>query len=198
LGEYNVRNCLAAGAIGEALGVPLQTIAEGIGALEAVRGRLESVHTDRPFKVLVDYAHKTEALRNALATVRRLVEGQGRLVVVFGCGGDRDRFKRPEMARAAEQLADRVIVTSDNPRSEDPLAIIGEILKGFASPGAVTVEPDRRAAIELAIHEAQPGDVILIAGKGHETYQIAQGVTRPFDDCAVAREVLAAAKVEGA
>ncbi len=198
LGEYNVRNCLAAGAIGEALGLPLPTIAEGIGALGAVRGRLESVPTDRPFKVLVDYAHKTEALRNALATVRRLVEGQGRLVVVFGCGGDRDRFKRPEMARVAEQLADRVIVTSDNPRSEEPLAIIGEILKGFSSPSAATVEPDRRAAIERAIHEAQPGDVIVIAGKGHETYQIAQGVTRPFDDCAVAREVLAAAKVEGA
>lgn len=196
-GEYNVRNCLAAAAIGEALGIPLETMAEGIGALKAVRGRLEPVATDRPFKVLVDYAHKTEALRNALSTVRRLVEGEGRLVVVFGCGGDRDRFKRPEMARVAEQLADRVIVTSDNPRSEDPQAIVDEIVKGFTSPSAATVELDRRAAIEVAIHEARPGDVIVIAGKGHETYQIVQGVTRPFDDCAVAREILAAAKVEG-
>jgi len=191
LGEYNVRNCLAAAAIGEALGLPLDAIAEGIGRLEAVRGRLEAVPTDRPFKVLVDYAHKTEALRNALGTVRRLVEGQGRVIVVFGCGGDRDRFKRPEMARVAEQLADRVIVTSDNPRSEDPAAIIGEILKGFSSPSAAAVESDRRKAIAQALGEAQPGDVVIIAGKGHETYQIAQGVTRPFDDCAVAREVLA-------
>ena len=198
VGEYNVRNCLTAAAAAEALEIPLETIAQGIAAMESVRGRLEMVPSDRPFKVLVDYAHKTAALVNVLATVGKLLKGDGRLVVVFGCGGDRDRKKRPKMAKAAEELADRVIVTSDNPRSEAPQAIVKQILRGFSSKDVPTVVLDRRAAIELAINEAQPGDVIVIAGKGHETYQIVGSETRPFDDFAVASEILAGEKVERA
>jgi UDP-N-acetylmuramoyl-L-alanyl-D-glutamate--2,6-diaminopimelate ligase len=122
--------------------------------------------------------------------VRKLVEGRGRLVVVFGCGGDRDRKKRPAMAAVAEELADRVFVTSDNPRSEQPGAIADEILAGFASMEKVTVDLDRRTAIGLALGGAKPGDVVIIAGKGHETYQIIGDVTRPFDDREVAAEIL--------
>ena len=190
LGRHNVYNCLTAAAIAEALDVPHETIVEGIRAVETVRGRLERVPTAMPFGVLVDYAHKTDALMHALSTVRGLVEGQGRLVVVFGCGGDRDRQKRPAMARVAEKLADRIFVTSDNPRTERPEAIADEILAGFGSMEVVTVELDRRAAIGLALAEAAPGDVVIIAGKGHETYQIIGDVTRPFDDRAVAAEIL--------
>jgi UDP-N-acetylmuramoyl-L-alanyl-D-glutamate--2,6-diaminopimelate ligase len=197
VGEYNVRNCLTAAAAAEALEIPLETIARGIAAMPSVRGRLEVVPSDRPFRVLVDYAHKTEALVSVLTTVGKLLKGNGRLVVVFGCGGDRDRQKRPKMAKAAEKLADRVIVTSDNPRSEKPQAIVDEILKGFSSKAVPTVVLDRRAAIELAIDEARPGDVIVIAGKGHETYQIVGSETRPFDDFAVASEILAGAALRG-
>lgn len=190
LGRHNVYNCLTAAAIAEALDVPHETIVEGIRAVETVRGRLEPVPTRLPVSVLVDYAHKTDALRHALSTVRRLVAGRGRLVVVFGCGGDRDRGKRPAMAAVAEELADRVFVTNDNPRTERPEAIADEILAGFSSMEKVTVELDRRAAIGLALGEAQAGDVVIIAGKGHETYQIIGDVTRPFDDREVAAEIL--------
>jgi len=190
LGRHNVYNCLTAAAIAEALDVPHETVAEGIRAVRVVRGRLEPVPTRLPFAVLVDYAHKTDALMHALSTVRGLVEEGGRLVVVFGCGGDRDRQKRPAMAKVAEELADRVVVTSDNPRTERPEAIAGEVLAGFSSMEKVAVELDRRAAIALALAEAQPGDVVIIAGKGHETYQIIGDVTRPFDDREVAAEIL--------
>jgi len=189
LGLYNVRNSLAAAAVAEALAIPLETIAAGLEAMKTVRGRLEAVPNDRGLMVLVDYAHKTDALRKALGTVRRLVGGGGRLIVVFGCGGDRDRKKRPAMARVAQRLADRVFLTSDNPRSESPQAIADQIGKGFTSREKVTVELDRRAAIGLAIREARPGDVVIIAGKGHETYQIIGDVARPFDDRAVAQEI---------
>jgi len=190
LGQHNIANCLTAAAIGEALAVPLEQIVAGIEALRMVRGRLEPVPTTLPYSVLVDYAHKTDALRHALGTVRELVSGRGRLIVVFGCGGDRDRFKRPAMAKVAEELADRVFVTSDNPRTEKPEAIVAEIVAGFSSMDKVTVELDRRAAIGLALGEARTGDVVIIAGKGHETYQIIGDVTRPFDDREVAGEVL--------
>jgi len=190
LGLHNVYNCLTAAAIAEALDVRHETIVEGIRAVEVVRGRLEPVATRLPFSVLVDYAHKTDALSHALSTVRSLVEGQGRVVVVFGCGGDRDRQKRPAMAEVAEKLADRIVVTNDNPRTEKPEAIADEILAGFASMDKVTVELDRRQAIGLALREAAPGDVVIIAGKGHETYQIIGEVTRPFDDRVVAAEIL--------
>jgi UDP-N-acetylmuramoyl-L-alanyl-D-glutamate--2,6-diaminopimelate ligase len=190
LGMHNVQNCLTAAGIGEALGLPLETIAAGIAALPAVRGRLEAVPGDRPFAVLVDYAHKTDALEHCLGTVHDLIRGQGRLIAVFGCGGNRDREKRPDMARVAERLADRVIVTSDNPRHEEPGAIAAEIVAGFASMKKVTVELDRRAAIAMALAEARPGDAVVIAGKGHETYQIIGDVKRPFDDRQVAAEIL--------
>ena len=188
LGRHNVRNCLTAAAIGAALGIAPETIAGGLEAVTVVRGRLEPVPTDRGFHVLVDYAHTADALQNALGTVRHLV--QGRLIVVFGCGGDRDRLKRPDMAAVAERLADRVILTSDNPRSEDPAAIAAEAAKGFKRPRDVTVELDRRAAIAVALGEAQPGDVVIIAGKGHETYQETSQGIKPFDDRTVAQEIL--------
>ena len=189
IGRHNVQNCLTAAAVAETLAIPLATIAEGLERLETVRGRLEIVPTDRPISVLVDYAHKTDALRHVLSTVRGL-KGNGRLICVFGCGGNRDRLKRPEMAGVAEEFADRVIVTSDNPRNEAPQAIADEILAGFASMAKVTVELDRRAAITMAIDEARPGDVVVIAGKGHETYQIVGDVAKDFDDREVAAEVL--------
>jgi len=195
LGLYNVYNGLTAAAIAEAVGVPLETIVRGLEAVALIPGRLQPVPTARPFSVLVDYAHKTDALGHALSTVRDLVQGQGRLIVVFGCGGDRDRQKRPEMAKVAQRLADRVFVTNDNPRTEDPRTIAQEILGGFSSLEKVTVELDRRAAIALALGEARSGDVVIIAGKGHETYQIIGDTTRPFDDRQVAAEILRQADV---
>jgi UDP-N-acetylmuramoyl-L-alanyl-D-glutamate--2,6-diaminopimelate ligase len=191
LGRHNVMNCLAAAAAAETLGVPLEAVAAGIEDLGAVRGRLEAVPSDKPFTVLVDYAHKTEAMRNALSTVADLLAADARLIVVFGCGGDRDRQKRPKMAAVAEALADRIIVTNDNPRSEKPEDIAARICKGFLSRRKVTVELDRRNAIALAVSMARPGDAIVIAGKGHEDYQILGPTKRHFDDREVAAEILA-------
>ena len=178
LGRYNVSNHLAAAGLCLAAGLDLKTVATGLSSLMGVPGRLERVPSDG-FTVLVDYAHTDDALQNVLTTLRPLC--RGRLTVLFGCGGDRDRTKRPRMARVTEQLADAIIVTSDNPRTEDPEAIIGEIIAGFDDPGSerVTVEPDRRKAIELAIENARPDDIVLLAGKGHETYQIIG--TKKFD-----------------
>jgi UDP-N-acetylmuramoyl-L-alanyl-D-glutamate--2,6-diaminopimelate ligase len=190
LGRHNVMNCLTAAAVGEALALPPEAVVEGLAAVGTVRGRLEAVPSDRPFTVLVDYAHKTDALEHALGTVRQLLRGGGRLIAVFGCGGNRDREKRPAMAAVAERLADRVVVTNDNPRNEVPEEIAKEICAGFSSMDKVTVELDRRAAIAMAVGEARPGDVVVIAGKGHETYQILGDVTRPFDDREVAAEIL--------
>ncbi len=198
LGTHNVLNCLTAAAVADALGLSPDAVAAGLEAVRTVRGRLEPVPTTLPFSVLVDYAHKTDALQHALTTVRDLVHGQGRLIVVFGCGGDRDRQKRPAMAKVAEGLADRVIVTNDNPRSEVPEAIAEEILAGFDAPEAVTLELDRREAIADALEEARAGDVVIIAGKGHETYQIIGDVTRPFDDREVAGEILRRLEGRGA
>ena len=141
--------------------------------------------------MLVDYAHKPEALSQALATARELVTGKGRVRVVFGCGGDRDAAKRPVMGEVAARLADDVVVTSDNPRSEDPRAIISDVQAGIPSGAPVVIEPDRRRAIELVLDGARPGDVILIAGKGHETTQVIGEQSLPFDDREVAREALA-------
>ena len=191
LGRHNVLNCLTAAAVAEVLAIPMETIGAGIEALATVRGRLEAVPTDKPFAVLVDYAHKTEALRHALATVADLLQGDARLIVVFGCGGDRDRTKRPKMAEVAEKLADRIIVTNDNPRTEKPEAIAAQILKGFISRRKVIVELDRRAAIKAAIAMARPGDAVVIAGKGHEDYQIVGQAKRHFDDRETAAEILA-------
>jgi UDP-N-acetylmuramoyl-L-alanyl-D-glutamate--2,6-diaminopimelate ligase len=155
--------------------------------VDGIPGRLEFVDEGQPFAVIVDYAHKPASLERVLHEARRLSEG--RVICVFGCGGDRDREKRPLMGRTALDLADVAIVTSDNPRSEEPLAIIDEIVAG--APG-LEVEPDRRAAIARAIESGREGDVVLIAGKGHEQGQEIAGVKHPFDDREVAREVLRA------
>lgn len=199
LGQHNVMNLLQAIAAAHAAGVPASTIAEEAGRLTAPPGRLEPVtRGSDDFVVLVDYAHTDDALANALRAVRPMVDPRGRLCVVFGCGGDRDASKRPRMGAVAADLADRVIVTSDNPRREDPAAIVAQILSGIDGSlrSKVLVEIERERAIRRAVMEAEPGDVVLIAGKGHETYQIlpdSRGgtFTRPFDDREVAREALA-------
>ncbi len=184
LGRFNVLNALGAIAAAAALEIPHSAIEAGLASLSAVPGRLEQVH-ERP-AVLVDYAHTPEALRLVLETLRPLV--RGRLFVVFGCGGDRDRDKRPKMGRVACELADRVIATTDNPRSESPEAILAEVARGL--DGSAQLVVDRRRAIERALRAARSDDLVLIAGKGHETTQEIDGVKHPFDDRAVAREVL--------
>jgi UDP-N-acetylmuramoyl-L-alanyl-D-glutamate--2,6-diaminopimelate ligase len=185
-GPFNVSNALAAASVGVLLGLPLDAIAAGLAAVPGVPGRMEPVDAGQPFQVLVDYAHTPEALDVVLAAARDIAAG--RVIAVFGCGGDRDRTKRRQMGAIAARRADVVIVTSDNPRSEDPDAIIAEILAGAERP--VTIEPDRRLAIGLAVAGARAGDVVVIAGKGHEQGQERSGVVTPFDDRAVAREAL--------
>lgn len=189
VGRHNVVNCLAAASAGIALGVDLEAIREGLASVKRVSGRLERVARDGAVgdpTVLVDYAHTDDALRNVLSALHPLK--RGRLIVVFGCGGDRDRTKRPRMARSAGEYADDVVVTSDNPRTEEPEAIIEEIVAGFEARDLqrVTIEPDRRKAVERAIGNAGPDDVVLIAGKGHETYQVLGRRRVPFDDREVA------------
>jgi len=192
IGRHNVQNMLAAASAGLALGVGLEAIADGLSSVSCIPGRLERVMPgrDRGFSVLVDYAHTDDALKNVLSALRELAEG--RLIVVFGCGGDRDRSKRPRMAEVAAQFADLVVVTSDNPRTEDAKLIIEDIVAGFTQDQKhkVRIEPNRRLAIATAIDTAGPGDVILIAGKGHETYQEIGHRRIPFDDVAVAQEIL--------
>jgi UDP-N-acetylmuramoyl-L-alanyl-D-glutamate--2,6-diaminopimelate ligase len=189
LGAINVSNILAAAGTGISYGLSLDTIAKGIAACRAVPGRFERVDMGQPFLVAVDYAHTDDALRNAIQTARALT--RGKVITLFGCGGDRDRAKRPLMGMAAAELSDFVVLTSDNPRSEDPLAIMNDAMVGlgrFDTPHAA--EPDRAKAIRVAISQAQPGDVVLLAGKGHETYQILQHQTIHFDDRETAREIL--------
>ena len=186
-GRFNVLNVLGAVAAVRVMGVPLGAALSTIERAGQVPGRFEPVDEGQPFAVLVDYAHTPDSLENVLNAARKLTDG--RLHVVFGCGGDRDRGKRPLMGEIAARLADEVIVTSDNPRSEDPEAIIEEILAGIDRP--VQHDPDRRQAIGEAIADAQAGDVVVIAGKGHEQGQeFEQGRKIPFDDVAVAREAL--------
>jgi UDP-N-acetylmuramoyl-L-alanyl-D-glutamate--2,6-diaminopimelate ligase len=184
-GRFNAENLLGVIAAARVLEVDDVSISEGIAAVGGVPGRLEPVDEGQPFTVLVDYAHTPDSLANVLRSAREVTTNQ--LVCVFGCGGDRDRGKRPVMGRLARELADVAIVTSDNPRLEDPLAIIDEIVAGA---GDLAVEPDRRAAIAQAIELAEPGDVVVIAGKGHEQGQEVAGRTLPFDDREVARENL--------
>jgi UDP-N-acetylmuramoyl-L-alanyl-D-glutamate--2,6-diaminopimelate ligase len=204
LGLYNVSNCLAAAGLCLAAGFDLETVAAGLSALDAIPGRLEKV-VGGDFSVIIDYAHTDDALKNVLATLKPLCKGK--LRVVFGCGGDRDKTKRPRMARVAEQLANVVVVTSDNPRTEDPAAIIDDIVAGFEENRPVpstdvrstqhavrstrVVEPDRRKAIESAIEAAEPDDIVLIAGKGHETYQIIGTQKIDFSDKEIAEQCLA-------
>ncbi|MDQ3994015.1 MAG: UDP-N-acetylmuramyl-tripeptide synthetase, partial [Actinomycetota bacterium] len=185
-GRFNVENVLGAVAAGRLLGIQADAIASGIAHIKGVPGRFEAVDEGQPFTVLVDYAHTPAALENVLREARSLAAG--RVVCVFGCGGDRDRDKRPLMGAAAARLADHVLVTSDNPRSEDPLAVIQDIISGAGEE--VDVEPDRAHAIARAIEGAAEGDVIVIAGKGHEQGQEFRERTVPFDDREVAREAL--------
>ena len=185
-GRFNVENVLGAVAAARLLGIEDDAIARGVRELRGVPGRFEAVDEGQPFAVLVDYAHTPDSLENVLRTARDLA--QNRLICVFGCGGDRDRGKRPLMGSIASELADLAIVTSDNPRSEEPDAIIGEIVAGAA--GEIEVEPYRREAIARAIDAAQEGDVVVIAGKGHEQGQQFADRTVPFDDRDVAREAL--------
>jgi UDP-N-acetylmuramoyl-L-alanyl-D-glutamate--2,6-diaminopimelate ligase len=197
-GAFNVANALAAVAVCHELGVPLEQIAGALAAASPAPGRFQALDEGQPFAVLIDYAHTPDSLDNVLRAARALTEG--RLICVFGCGGDRDRGKRPQMGRISSELADISIVTSDNPRSEDPAAIIDEILAGVESANAHAVEAivERRAAIGHAIALARSGDVLVIAGKGHEQGQeFADGRKIPFDDAAVAREGLRAAAVHG-
>jgi UDP-N-acetylmuramoyl-L-alanyl-D-glutamate--2,6-diaminopimelate ligase len=185
-GCFNVENVLGAVSASRLVGIPDEAIVAGVDHLVGVPGRFEAVDEGQPFAVLVDYSHTPEALESILTEARQLAEG--RVVCVFGCGGDRDRAKRPLMGAIATRLADRVVVTSDNPRSEEPDAIIAEILDGVEAP--VEVEPDRAAAIARALEEAGEGDVVVIAGKGHEQGQEFADRTIPFDDREVAREAL--------
>jgi UDP-N-acetylmuramoyl-L-alanyl-D-glutamate--2,6-diaminopimelate ligase len=198
-GRFNVTNALAAAAAAEALGIEPAAIARGLSAATPVPGRFEAVDGGQRFTVLVDYAHKPDALEQALRAAHELVAAGRRLRVVFGCGGDRDAAKRPLMGKVATRLADDVILTSDNPRSEDPLAIIDDIRAGIprGAGATVAVEPERRDAIERAVADAQPGDVVVIAGKGHETTQTTGDTVRPFDDREVARAALAAVAARG-
>jgi UDP-N-acetylmuramoyl-L-alanyl-D-glutamate--2,6-diaminopimelate ligase len=189
-GAFNLSNVLGVIAMGELLGLSHEHIATGIAGLRGVPGRLEPVEAGQAFPVLVDYAHTPDSLENVLRAVRDLA-GQGRVIVVVGCGGDRDRGKRPLMGAIARRLADMAVITSDNPRSEDPEAIIAEIVAGAtAGPARMIVEPDRREAIRAALAQAGDRDIVLIAGKGHERGQEVAGVITPFDDRDVARELL--------
>jgi UDP-N-acetylmuramoyl-L-alanyl-D-glutamate--2,6-diaminopimelate ligase len=204
VGRHNIYNILSATGVAVALGVPLETIQQGIAGLSGVPGRLERVPNNQGFAVFVDYAHTPDALENVLRTLEGLTSG--RLITVFGCGGDRDREKRPMMGAAAGRFSDLAVLTSDNPRTEQPEAILEEIVRGtaaveshryeahelaggFGAKGYI-LEPDRRKAIMLGIGVARPGDTVIIAGKGHETHQIMGRTQRPFDDRVEAAEAL--------
>ena len=190
IGRINVYNILAAVGAGVALHLAPEVIAAGITQLAAVPGRFERVDLGQPFLVFVDYAHTDDALRNLLATARGL-NPDGRIITLFGCGGDRDRTKRPLMGEAAGRASDIVVLTSDNPRSEDPLLIINDVIVGLQRTKAkYLVEPDRKRAIEIALDQARAGDIVLLAGKGHETYQVLRDSSIDFDDREVARAVL--------
>ncbi|HEY1220965.1 MAG: UDP-N-acetylmuramoyl-L-alanyl-D-glutamate--2,6-diaminopimelate ligase [Bryobacteraceae bacterium] len=189
IGKINVYNILAACGAGISYGLAPEAIARGIAALKAVPGRFERIDEGQPFVVVVDYAHTPDALQNVIAVARGL--NPKRVITLFGCGGDRDRTKRPLMGQAAAELSDFVVLTSDNPRSEDPLKIMNDALVGIRRVDKPhVVEPDRAAAIARALTEAREGDLVILAGKGHETYQVLQDKTIAFDDRAVAREVL--------
>ncbi|CEP69517.1 UDP-N-acetylmuramoylalanyl-D-glutamate-2,6-diaminopimelate ligase [Moorella glycerini] len=191
-GRFNIYNALAAFTVAWREGLDPVAIVKTLGEVKGVPGRLEQVRQGQPFTVVVDYAHTPDGLENVLQAARQVTTGN--LIVVFGCGGNRDRGKRPQMGKAAARLSDYCIITSDNPRDEDPEAIITDILPGVEEvPGArYQVVVDRRRAIAAALAQARPGDMVVIAGKGHETYQIVKGRTLPFDDRQVAREELAA------
>jgi UDP-N-acetylmuramoyl-L-alanyl-D-glutamate--2,6-diaminopimelate ligase len=192
VGSFNVANALAAAATARAAGFAFDALVAGLSEPIVVPGRLERVDAGQPFAVLVDYAHTPDALARVLAASRPLAGAGRKVVCVFGCGGDRDPGKRPVMGQAVAEAADVAVVTSDNPRSEDPATIADAVVSGMDGGAAVRIELDRRAAIAGALADAQPGDVVVVAGKGHETGQTAQGRTVPFDDRVVVREELEA------
>ena len=197
VGRVNVYNLVSAIAAAHARGLDLETLASAAPRCQSAPGRFQRVDSGQPFTVIVDYAHTDDALRNLIAVAREFVSGQkhpGRVITLFGCGGDRDKTKRPLMAAAAGEGSDFVVLTSDNPRSEDPMSIISDALPGLEKTSAdFEVEPERREAIRLAISKARAGDIVLIAGKGHEKFQITRAGKAPFDDVEVAREALQAA-----
>ena len=188
--RFNVENAVAAATAGLALGLPVEAVLRGLAVTEGVPGRFQAVRAGQPFSVVVDYSHTPDSLENALKAARAVTSG--RVLVVFGCGGDRDRGKRPLMGGIGARLADRSVITSDNPRTEEPLAIIDEIAAGVPRELAakVVIEPDRREAIRIALSEAGPDDTVVIAGKGHEQGQLIGDRKIPFDDRAVAEEEL--------
>ncbi|MHB8294942.1 MAG: UDP-N-acetylmuramoyl-L-alanyl-D-glutamate--2,6-diaminopimelate ligase [Acidimicrobiales bacterium] len=197
IGRLNVYNALAAARTAMAMGVGPSIVAEGLAAARPAKGRLDRIEHDGGFEVLIDYAHTPAALEAALAASRLAVTGGGRVIVVFGCGGDRDRAKRPLMGAAASKGAEVCIVTSDNPRSEEPGSIIADVLGGIVAGAQMEVEVDRATAIASAIELARPGDVVLIAGRGHEAMQVTAAGPVPFDDRAVTMEALAARGRDG-
>jgi UDP-N-acetylmuramoyl-L-alanyl-D-glutamate--2,6-diaminopimelate ligase len=194
-GKFNVLNSLAAATVAASLGVDVVDIVSGLAAAGTVAGRYQAVSADTPFDVIVDYAHTPDALRRVLESTREVIVPGGKIILVFGCGGDRDTAKRPMMGTVAALGADRVIVTSDNPRSEEPSDIAQQIMSGIddaVGKSHVSVELDRRSAIELALMTARKGDVVIIAGKGHETTQTIGNRVLPFNDAQVANELIGA------
>jgi UDP-N-acetylmuramoyl-L-alanyl-D-glutamate--2,6-diaminopimelate ligase len=188
IGDHHIYNCLIATAVGLGYEIDLPTIVRGLEAIDHIPGRLQRIECGQAFRVFVDYAHTADALRSTLMTLREVTDG--RLICVFGAGGDRDREKRPLMGRQVTNFADVAVVTDDNPRGEDPSAIIRDILRGIDETIEAVVEPDRAAAIEYALSIAEEGDCVVIAGKGHETHQIVGNRRIWFDDCEVARDRL--------
>jgi UDP-N-acetylmuramoyl-L-alanyl-D-glutamate--2,6-diaminopimelate ligase len=187
-GRFNVSNMLAAIAACGDLGVEMECVSRALSEITHIPGRLEEIRSASGFSVFVDYAHTDDALLNVLSTLKEITKG--RLIVVFGCGGDRDRTKRPAMGAVASDLADYSILTSDNPRNEDPSSIIAEIEQGFKATDRFEVVEDRREAIERAVAMAESGDTVLVAGKGHETFQEFDKTTVPFDDRQIVKEIL--------
>jgi UDP-N-acetylmuramoyl-L-alanyl-D-glutamate--2,6-diaminopimelate ligase len=191
-GKVNIYNLLAASAAAFARGLTLEEIASGVDSLACVPGRFQTVNEGQPFTVVVDYAHTDDALRNLIALAREFVKpANGRVITLFGCGGDRDRTKRPLMGRVAGEGSDFVVLTSDNPRSEEPEAILRDALPGLQETGVeFTTEADRAKAIQIAVGQARPGDIVLLAGKGHEKTQTLRDSVIPFDDAEVAAQVI--------
>ena len=188
-GLYSVENAMTATAVCATLGVSMESIITALGLMKGVRGRSEIIYDDDVVTVISDYAHTSDAIENVLSSIRECTSG--RLVAVFGCGGDRDKTKRPLMAKACEKFADFIIVTSDNPRSEDPIAIIDDILPGFGKDANYITIADRKQAIAYAVERALPGDIVVLLGKGHETYQVLKDKTIHFDEREIVAEIAA-------